>query len=370
MNNSELENDRTRKLLIWHFNKYPNIEPWDIFKYIFQSSFGCEHMVSDEISALEYIKQEYKLVSKTEVPYIEPLDGEYSRVYLSCLNDGLLPETLSKIFCLSSKKEQDGKTLLKQKIEVVKKLVADGTLPFEQNRFSKCLDEWKNSGYSSVHHSDAFRSRYRPFYRVISNKYVDFLRVFSEIDKLLKNESVIVAIEGGSASGKTTLSEMLEEIYGCTVFHMDDFFLRPEQRTEARLSEVGGNIDRERFFDEVLKPLSEHREVEYRKFDCSTQTLGSPLTLKPCRLTVVEGAYSMHPCFNSYYDFSVFLDIDSEFQRERIIKRNSKMFAERFFNEWIPLEQRYFLQMNIKNKCSLCIKVAKNDIYQYSKVDF
>ena len=44
---------------------------------------------------------------------------------------------------------------------------------------------------------------------------------------------LVVALEGGSASGKTTLAALLQRIYNCaTVFHMDDFFLRPEQRTE------------------------------------------------------------------------------------------------------------------------------------------
>lgn len=48
---------------------------------------------------------------------------------------------------------------------------------------------------------------------------------------------MLVAIEGGSASGKTTLGELLQNVYDCPVFHMDDFFLRPEQRTEARFTQ-------------------------------------------------------------------------------------------------------------------------------------
>ena len=65
------------------------------------------------------------------------------------------------------------------------------------------------------------------------------------IDRLMaERERVLVAIDGGSASGKTTLGALLQSIYVCPVFHMDDFFLRPEQRTEARFTQPGGNVDR------------------------------------------------------------------------------------------------------------------------------
>ena len=65
----------------------------------------------------------------------------------------------------------------------------------------------------------------------------------------------------------------------------------------------------------------------------------------------------MHPDLAKYYDFSVFLDIGQEKQRERILKRNSPNFASRFFNEWIPYENRYFEKTDIKNRCDLIINI-------------
>ena len=99
---SQMTDLRTKE----HFKAYPQLQAEDIFKYLFQSAFGCEHLVSNEEMALAYIKREYETVSYTDAPKIEPLDGEYSRVYLSCLNDGLSLETLAKLFCLSAKKEE------------------------------------------------------------------------------------------------------------------------------------------------------------------------------------------------------------------------------------------------------------------------
>jgi uridine kinase len=79
------------------------------------------------------------------------------------------------------------------------------------------------------------------------------------------------------------------------------------------------------------------------------------ITSKPSKLTVVEGAYSMHPDLSPYYDLSVYLDISPDLQRDRITKRNSQFFAMRFFNEWIPLEERYFKGMDIKDRCDIVL---------------
>jgi uridine kinase len=174
---------------------------------------------------------------------------------------------------------------------------------------------------------------------------------------MLAERPVRLAIEGGSASGKSTLAALLQDIYACTVFHMDDFFLRPEQRTEARFAEPGGNVDRERFLDEVLAPLLRGERVTYRPFDCSVGALSDPITADASRLTVIEGAYSMHPELAGCYDLSVFLHISPELQRARILVRNSPRMAERFFAEWIPLEHRYFDAFDIEAHCDLSIKI-------------
>ena len=136
---------------------------------------------------------------------------------------------------------------------------------------------------------------------------------------------------------------------------MDDFFLRPEQRTEARFAQPGGNVDRERFLSEVLLPLREGKAVDHRRFDCKTFTIASPRRIEPGRLNIIEGAYAMHPDLAPYYDLSVFLSISAEKQRERILKRNAPAHAKQFFGRWIPLEQRYFDAFDVQDRCDLIL---------------
>ena len=163
-----------------------------------------------------------------------------------------------------------------------------------------------------------------------------------QINMLLEEKNfVIVAIDGKCTSGKTTLASKLAESYDCNVFHMDDFFLRPEQRTPERFAEVGGNVDYERFHEEVLLPLKSGKAFSYRPFDCSTFTLSDHVIVTPKRLNIIEGTYSHHPYFGNPYDLKILLTIDEETQRRRILDR-PEFLHKRFFEEWIPMENRYF----------------------------
>ena len=329
----------------------------DIFKYLHQSAMGCEHLVSSLPHAIRYIEKEAESSLPLGDRLIDRLDGDYSRVHLSYLNEGLRPETLGKLFYLSARVEEQGKAELEEKLDIASSLIREGALPFDAEEFDAAAREWKALGYPAVHHSETFRANYAPAYRVIANRYVRFLPLLARLDALLEEGQVVLAVDGGSASGKSTLAELLRAVYDCTLLHMDDFFLRPEQRTKERFLEVGGNIDRERFLSEVLLPMKRGETIRYRRFDCSTGTLQPAEEILRKRLTVVEGVYSMHPHFAEHYDLTVFLDIDPTLQRERIAKRNSPQMAERFHREWIPLENRYFAEMQVKERCDLSIRI-------------
>lgn len=169
---------------------------------------------------------------------------------------------------------------------------------------------------------------------------------------LSKQGQVIVAIDGCCTSGKTTLAGKLAQMYDCNVFHMDDFFLRPEQRTPERFAEVGGNVDYERFKEEVLIPLKTGKAFSYRPFDCNTFTLSAPVIVTPKKLNIIEGTYSHHPYFGNPYDLKVLLTITPELQRQRILQR-PEFLHKRFFEEWIPMENRYMEGLGIPDTCDV-----------------
>lgn len=177
----------------------------------------------------------------------------------------------------------------------------------------------------------------------------------NQIDALLDQQNqTLVAIDGNCTAGKTTLANRLAEIYDCNVFHMDDFFLRPEQRTPERYAEIGGNVDYERFKDEVLIPLKTGNAFSYRPFDCKNLTLSESVSVTPKKLTIIEGSYCNHPYFGDPYDLKILLTITPELQRQRILQRPA-FLHKRFFEEWIPMENRYFEGFMISDKCDVTL---------------
>ena len=172
--------------------------------------------------------------------------------------------------------------------------------------------------------------------------------IFDKIDELLiLKEKVIVTIDGCAASGKTTLAKKLKDKYNCEIIKMDDFFLPLEKRTVDRLNEPGGNIDYERFKEEVVDKLGS--SFSYHVFDCSVMALNGVSYINNNRLTIIEGSYSLHPYFGKYYDLSIFLDIDYEEQIRRIKKRNGEEMLKMFTSKWIKYETLYHDEFNIKN---------------------
>lgn len=191
--------------------------------------------------------------------------------------------------------------------------------------------------------------------------YESVSALIARIDALLGGkERVIVAIDGGAGSGKTTLAAEIAAHFGADVLHMDDFFLQPHQRTAERFGEPGGNVDYERFEDEVLRPLFEGRPYVYRRFSCAQQTLLPGEEKTPARVTVVEGSYSLHPRLAGYYDLRALMEIDEKTQSERILAREGEAKHARFMAEWIPLENLYFDKTDIAARCDIRLRAGGN----------
>ena len=157
----------------------------------------------------------------------------------------------------------------------------------------------------------------------------------------------VLAIDGRAAAGKSTLAARLCDVTGAALVRMDDFFLPPHLRTAQRLAQAGGNIHHERFAHEVLPHLVSGAAFEYGVFDCRVGEITAHVQVPPCAWRVVEGAYSHHPALGDYMHIRAFADIAPDVQMQRIITRNGEHMAQRFTQEWIPMEEAYFAAYDI-----------------------
>ena len=335
--------------------KYPSSTVQDVCKALYQSCYGCGHFVDDVQACKERITTEYASLHTGTSQHVEPLDGNYVRLCLSILDDGMSADTLASLFAASARKEPYAIVALEEKLSTLKQMIADGRTPFDPSASLQWISDWKDGTYLPISHSERYRNTYHPSYRVIHKDFVPYIPVLLHIDRNRKDHMVI-AIDGHCGAGKTTLGVFLKQIYGAAVVHVDDFYLQKHQRTQERYSQPGGNFDRERLEEEVLIPLHEGKTVRYHWFDCSTFSLSADrITLPDTGMTVIEGSYSMYPDLRKYYDCSIFVDIDPSMQIQRIARRNPDLLDD-FRKKWIPLENAYFEAFDVQNACDTTIK--------------
>lgn len=331
-------------ILQCHAKRYPEMQAQDYVKLLYQGEFGGGHFISNEADSLARLEAEHgQIVDFGEAFLPEPIGGGLCRAPLAAYSKEELP-LLNRMFVATANRNRGSQEGFSRKLDGFLKLCHAGALPLPAKEAEQYVTWYREKDCLSVHHSREYRSRYRPAYRVLEEGYLRMFPLARAIEQKLQNgeNPIFVAIEGGSASGKTSCAEALARLFPCNVFHMDDFFLRLGQRTEARLQEAGGNVDYERVWKEVLLPARAGKAVCYQPYDCQTQTLSEGREIRPAQLNLLEGAYSAHPLWRETLSLTLFLSVAPEKQRERICSRNGAQMAKRFQEEWIPLENRYF----------------------------
>ena len=78
-----------RDFLRAHCARYPELALQDVFKALYQSAFGCEHLIADPSAAADYIRAEAARSGDRISELVELLSGDYCRVHLGILQDGL-----------------------------------------------------------------------------------------------------------------------------------------------------------------------------------------------------------------------------------------------------------------------------------------
>ena len=350
--------DGMKNILLEHFNRYPKMKVQDMVKLIYQNEFAGGHLIDNEEESLNRLNAEIESIKgccyDSEGPLFEDIGNGLARLYLDKIPGRVDTTTVNKFFVNTSNSVHGSVDSFIKKINILRLCCEEGLLPYETEEVDSFLKVLSEKGYPPVSHSDEYRIAYNPAYRVVLSDYKTFFELFTGIDFLLKSkELVIVAIDGNSGAGKSYLSRLLSGIYDCNIFHMDDFFLTPGLRTAARLNEPGGNVDYVRFRHEVLNNIKNREYFTYRKYNCSKGDFDEQVKVSRRRLNIIEGCYSMHPYLINDYDLKIFLQVDKEKQKARILERNGPSMLERFMNEWIPLEDKYFNELHIPDKCDL-----------------
>ncbi len=329
---------------------HPAAQPRDVIKMCYQAARGAEHLLSDLSRARAYFDQEFAATpADPAAPLFEALSENVARVNIAAWKAANFPaEWLFRMFVSTATVAQDGTALLDDYIAQADALLG-GSLPGWQ----EALAEWTAQGRPAVHHSESYRTHERPAYRIVNARFQSILPI---LERLHQAPDVhVVAIDGRAASGKTTRAALLSAVLDAPVIHMDDFFLPPALRTAERLAQPGGNVDYERFAQEVVPGLLSGAAFAYRIFDCGVMDFAGTREIPAAPVRIVEGSYSHHPAFGDYAGLRVFSTVDEQEQMARILRRNGEGMAEMFRTRWIPMEEKYFDHFAIRDRADIVL---------------
>lgn len=150
-----------------HAKRYPLMQPTDAVKLIYQNEFGGGHVIRDEQNCLNYLHREYESVEKNlTMPLYENIGNGIVRVNLAAVKPEDLDQ-LGKDFIRSAAEHKGNLDSFLRKLEVLKKLTAEGVFSFSINDLDDYLAEYEKTGFPAVSHSSEYRESYKPAYRIV-----------------------------------------------------------------------------------------------------------------------------------------------------------------------------------------------------------
>ena len=157
------------QILRHHARKYPLMQPTDAVKLIYQNVFGGGHLIRDPAACRCALRHEYEDTPQIfHEPLLEDIGNGMVRVMLSAIEDsGYSIEQLGYDFVRSSREHRGSLNGFLLKLDILRRVTADGAFGFSTEELEKYLSEYKAAGYPTVSHSQQYREAYRPAYRIV-----------------------------------------------------------------------------------------------------------------------------------------------------------------------------------------------------------
>lgn len=167
--------------------------------------------------------------------------------------------------------------------------------------------------------------------------------------------AILIALGGGSGSGKTSIARALADELGkeATRFSFDNYYrdqsaLPFEDRAKVNYDSPY-TLDSE-LFVEHLKAIKQNKCVLVPQYDFVTHTrLPSPIPFKPTKYIIVDGILTLYlEEAENIFDYKIFVKADSDIRLARRIRRDTLergRTAESVINQYLatvrPMHLKY-----------------------------
>jgi uridine kinase len=162
---------------------------------------------------------------------------------------------------------------------------------------------------------------------------------------------VVVALDGPSGAGKTTLARgielALEPTGPVAVVHMDHLYPGWDG-----LSQAPGLLTRQ-----VLEPLARSERASYRLWSWVRDEWSGTREVPPCRFLVVEGCGSSVGPAGPYAAVAVFVDADVALRMRRGIERDGEAYRPQW-QRWADQETALFSADATRERADLVLDTS------------
>jgi uridine kinase len=200
-----------------------------------------------------------------------------------------------------------------------------------------------------------------------SSRAVRLSEIVRRILPLKYGLPTLVAVDGFTASGKTTLANELAAIVNVAGrpairASADDFHRADEERhRRGRYSPEGyyeDSFDYDALVRLLLAPLGSGGN---RRFVTSNEPGAPHWTAANNAILILDGVFLLRPELEAWWDYSIFVDVAQSFSLERGLARDTgvlgdeaevrKLYEERY----LPGEQLYMERVNPRSKASVIV---------------
>lgn len=171
---------------------------------------------------------------------------------------------------------------------------------------------------------------------------------------------LVVTLDGGSGSGKSSIANTLAKTPGVSTIELDDFFAYKTTRNQwesySAIEMPARLFDWDRLFRQVLDPITQGEcATWYPVYFGDEQTDGTftldkrtPNTCDPgdLRVLVLEGSYSRLCPFQGCVNRHILVDVSQQERHARLERRPKCYDINKWHERWDPVESAYFTDSN------------------------